>query len=226
MRAQSAPFTAYGTSTEAGDEVAAFIDGVLCGSTTATADGWLLQIPNTAPCDPGDGDTITFTLNGATVEETASWSLGGSPATSGYDPNAGIPLTAAATPTPTPTPEPTEEPTPEPTEEPTPTTTPEPTSTATPEPTSTPTEEPTPTATSEPTSTPTPTPTPTATATATSTATSTPTSSATVTIRPIGDPENGDGGDGFFGTFGIVIVVLLVLGGIGVAIVLPRLRDG
>lgn len=89
------PFTAYGIGLSAGDAVEASIGGVSCASATADADGnWILTIDTSAPCSPAEGDTINFTLNGASVEETAEWTAGGTPATSGYDPNVGIPLTA------------------------------------------------------------------------------------------------------------------------------------
>jgi hypothetical protein len=91
------PFTAYGIGQSAGSTVTASIEGVACGSTTVDGDGnWLLAIEQTAPCNPVDGDTINFALNGATVSQTATWTPGGSPATSGYDPNVGIPLSGAA----------------------------------------------------------------------------------------------------------------------------------
>ncbi len=225
-RAQNAPFTAYGVGLDSGDVVSAFIGGELCGSTTVDGAGqWILLVRDSDPCDPTNDATIGFTLNGATAEETATWSIGGTPATSGFDPNVGIPLTVAATPTPTP--EPTEEPTPEPTAEPT--------ATATPSATTEPTATAEPTATSTPTATSSPGPTSTATPTATAPGTSTPatpsatspadaTATPTITIRPIDDPTEADGGGSFVGTFGIIVIVLLVLGGIGAAVVLPRLR--
>lgn len=91
------PFTAYGIGQAPGATVTASIDGAVCGSATADGDGnWLLPIEQTAPCNPVDGDTINFALNGSTVSETATWTPGGSPATSGYDPNVGITLTGSA----------------------------------------------------------------------------------------------------------------------------------
>lgn len=89
------PFTAYGIGQSEGDVVEASIGGASCGSATADADGnWILTIDSSAACSPSEGDTINFTLNGASVEETAEWTAGGTPATSGYDPDVGITLTA------------------------------------------------------------------------------------------------------------------------------------
>ena len=73
------PFLAYGVGATAGDTVAATVDGTDCGSTTVDADGqWTIQISPTAPCVVAAGDTINFTLNGAAVTETATYSSGGS----------------------------------------------------------------------------------------------------------------------------------------------------
>ena len=90
------PFLAYGVGATAGDTVAATVDGTDCGSTTVDADGqWTIQISPTAPCVVAAGDTINFTLNGAAVTETATYSSGGS--VSGEYPAAtGVPLTVEA----------------------------------------------------------------------------------------------------------------------------------
>lgn len=107
-QAQSPPFTAYGAaanSITAGDTVEAFIGGVSCGSATADSNGeWVLEVGESAACAPSAGDTISFTLNGAAVDETATWSAGGVPT----DVANGLTLTVssappAATMTPAPT---------------------------------------------------------------------------------------------------------------------------
>ena len=89
--AQNPPAVFYGTDTSSGDVVEAFIDGVSCGSATATSDGWVIQIDEDAACDPADGDDVSFTLNGTAVEEHETWTAGGSPANV-----AGTTLTAMA----------------------------------------------------------------------------------------------------------------------------------
>lgn len=89
--AQSPPFRAFGVGVAAGATVAAQIGGVECGTTTADADGnWIVDIASAAACNPASGDTITFSLDGAAVDETATWSSGGSPLSSGYDAATGI----------------------------------------------------------------------------------------------------------------------------------------
>ena len=88
------PYTAYGVGLAAGDTVVASVGGAECASTTADADGnWILEIESSAMCSPSDGDTINFSLNGEAAEETATWTAGGTPATAGYDADAGITLT-------------------------------------------------------------------------------------------------------------------------------------
>ena len=90
------PYTAYGVGLAAGDTVVASVGGVECASTT-TADGnWKLEIESSAMCGPSDGATINFSLNGAAAEETATWTAGGTPATAGYEADAGITLTVMA----------------------------------------------------------------------------------------------------------------------------------
>ncbi len=119
--AQQPPFRAFGTGVAAGATVAAQIGGVECGTTTADADGnWLLDIASDAACNPASGDTITFSLDGAAVDETATWSSAGSPISSGFAAATGIAgagggLTATAVEAaPVAEPEPTPEPTPAP----------------------------------------------------------------------------------------------------------------
>lgn len=78
--AQTSPFTAYGMGLEAGAEVAAYVDGRRCGDTTADADGnWLRSISATDPCLPGEGDEITFTLDGLATTAKVEWTAGGAP---------------------------------------------------------------------------------------------------------------------------------------------------
>lgn len=80
-QAQTPPFSAYGIGQTPGAVVEAFVGGNSCGTATADADGnWLLEIAADAPCTPAAGDEISFTLDGAAVTETATWSAGGVPA--------------------------------------------------------------------------------------------------------------------------------------------------
>ena len=82
----------YGTGLTAGDTVAASVDGVECGSTTADADGnWVLVVAAGDPCGPEEGDTVNFSVNGEQAEQTESWTGGGVPA----DRANGISLTVA-----------------------------------------------------------------------------------------------------------------------------------
>ena len=88
------PFTAYGIGHHDGDTIEASIGGVACSSTTVNADGeWVLRVDQSDACNPTEGDTINFSHNGDSAEETATWTAGGTPATSGYDADIGIPLT-------------------------------------------------------------------------------------------------------------------------------------
>ena len=100
--AQTVAATFYGTF-DVGDVVVAFINDVSCATATTDADGnWIMQIPTDAPCSPADGDTVTFTRNGALLTAEETWRSGGAPA----DVANGVPgdLATGATPTPTPTP--------------------------------------------------------------------------------------------------------------------------
>jgi hypothetical protein len=91
-QAQSPPATFYGTAS-ADDVVDALIDDVSCGTATADSDGfWMMQITEDAACEPSDGDTVSFTLNGAATNETETWKPGGAPA----DAAVGVTLTLAA----------------------------------------------------------------------------------------------------------------------------------
>ncbi len=102
--AQTPPFTAYGTGLTAGSVVTAWIGDTACGEATVDADGnWLIYVQAGGDCAPVDGDTISFQVDGAAQNETATYSAGGAPA----DVATGITLTAAAgggeAPTPAPT---------------------------------------------------------------------------------------------------------------------------
>ncbi len=89
--AQNPPATFYCTA-HADDVIDALIAGVSCGSATAGTDGfWMMQIAEDAACSPSDGDTVSFSLNGSTANETETWKPGGAPA----DAAAGVTLTAS-----------------------------------------------------------------------------------------------------------------------------------
>ena len=93
--AQQPPYLAYGVGLTSGDVVAASINTVDCGSTTADANGeWVLSIDG-ATCNASSGDTIDFTLNGEAVTETASYASAGTPVSDGYPAATGIPMTVA-----------------------------------------------------------------------------------------------------------------------------------
>jgi hypothetical protein len=97
-RAQEAPYTAYGVGLNSGQVVAAFINGVECGSDAADSAGnWLISITSAAPCAPTAGAEITFTLDGQATTASETWKIGGAPA----DIANGVKLVVkAATPTP------------------------------------------------------------------------------------------------------------------------------
>ena len=79
--AQSPPATYFGAGLTAGDAIEAFTNGKSCGATVVDAVGeWVIIIGADASCDPAEGDVVTFTLNGQSVEEQETWRLGGSPA--------------------------------------------------------------------------------------------------------------------------------------------------
>ncbi len=98
---QAAPFTAYGVGLQSGQVVEVFDGSASCGSVTADGSGqWLIQISATSPCAPREGDTLSFTLDGASTSARETFKTGGAPA----DVANGITLTVVATATPTPTP--------------------------------------------------------------------------------------------------------------------------
>ena len=79
--AQNPPATYYGVAT-AGDEIGAWIDGVVCQTVTADANGeWVISIES-AGCDGAavDGAAVAFSLNGEVADQTATWTPGGAPA--------------------------------------------------------------------------------------------------------------------------------------------------
>ena len=85
--------TYYGAGVEAGATVAASIDGAECSSTTANDAGeWQLDVSEGDACDPEDGDTVNFSIDGNAANETETWEPGGTPA----DLTNGVSLTAAA----------------------------------------------------------------------------------------------------------------------------------
>jgi hypothetical protein len=91
--ASSPPATFYGT-VEAGDVVGAWIGSASCGDATADGSGfWMMTVGNDAACSPVEGDTVSFTVNGATADQTDTWKGGGAPA----DAANGITLTVTFT---------------------------------------------------------------------------------------------------------------------------------
>lgn len=92
--AQTPPYTAYGIGQTAGAKIAANIAGKACGgdSTVDAQGNWKITINTTAGCAPKEGDTVSFTINGAAAKETVKWTAGGAPA----DAAKGIALTAGA----------------------------------------------------------------------------------------------------------------------------------
>ena len=92
-RAQVPPYTAYGTGLPRGVTVSASIDGVECGRAAVSAAGhWKLTIPAEAPCQPKEGATLRFAVDGEERPATARWSGGGAP----LNPRVGIALAPAA----------------------------------------------------------------------------------------------------------------------------------
>ena len=77
------PFTAYGTGATSGDEIGIMSGTTSCATATADASGnWgPVQVGETrGSCSYAAGDTISFTLNGSTAEQTETWASGGAPA--------------------------------------------------------------------------------------------------------------------------------------------------
>lgn len=90
--AQNPPATMYGTA-KAGDKIEALIGGKVCSTATAGADGfWMMTIAEGGACGAKDGDTISFTINGAAATQTETWKAGGAP----KNVATGVTLTAGA----------------------------------------------------------------------------------------------------------------------------------
>ena len=98
--AQNPPASYYGVAA-AGDEISASIDGVACETVTADANGEWVIVMKQDSCGGAAvaGAGVSFTLNGATADQSETWEPGGAPA----DLVNGITLTAMA-PAPAPAP--------------------------------------------------------------------------------------------------------------------------
>jgi uncharacterized membrane protein len=97
--AQNPPATYYGVASS-GDSISAVIGGTTCDTVTADANGeWVIVLPENG-CDGNAvaGAAVSFTLNGATADQSETWEAGGAPA----DLVNGISLTATGGATPTP----------------------------------------------------------------------------------------------------------------------------
>ena len=92
--AQTPPYTAYGVGQTAGAKIAANIAGKACGgdATVDAGGNWKIVIGTDAACAPKEGDTVSFSINGAAATQTVKWTAGGAPA----DAAKGIALTAGA----------------------------------------------------------------------------------------------------------------------------------
>lgn len=80
--AQFLPAVLYGGGLKSGQKVEALIDGKVCASTTASAQGeWVMQVPADAPCGPKPGSAILFRVDGALAAPApaAEWQSGGIP---------------------------------------------------------------------------------------------------------------------------------------------------
>ena len=78
--AQGAPANYYGGGLTEGDTVTASIGDVECGSATAdAAGGWLIAIGADNDCNPVDGATVNFAVNGKAAEQSATYAAGGLP---------------------------------------------------------------------------------------------------------------------------------------------------
>ena len=78
--AQNPPATYFGVAA-AGDEISASIDGVACETVTADANGeWVIVMQeNSCGGAAVAGAGVSFTLNGATADQTETWEPGGAP---------------------------------------------------------------------------------------------------------------------------------------------------
>ena len=78
--AQGAPANYYGGGLTEGDTVTASIGDVECGSATAdAAGGWQIAIGADNDCNPVDGATVNFAVNGKAAEQSATYAAGGLP---------------------------------------------------------------------------------------------------------------------------------------------------
>ena len=78
-----APFTAYGTGATAGDEIGIWAGSTLCTTATVDSSGnWgPVQVGESlGDCSFADGDTISFSVNGAVANESETWAAQGAPA--------------------------------------------------------------------------------------------------------------------------------------------------
>jgi hypothetical protein len=93
--AQGAPANYYGGGLTEGDTVTASIGDAECGSATADADGgWHIPIGADNDCNPVDGATVNFAVNGDAADQSATYAAGGLP----DDTANGITLTVTAMP--------------------------------------------------------------------------------------------------------------------------------
>ena len=81
VHAQNPPATYYGVASS-GNSISAVIGGTTCDTVTADANGeWVIVIPESG-CDGAAvaGAAVSFTLNGATADQSETWEAGGTPA--------------------------------------------------------------------------------------------------------------------------------------------------
>ena len=79
--AQNPPATYYGVAT-AGDEISASIGSTVCETVTADSNGEWVIVLQESGCDGNAvaGAAVSFTLNGATADQSETWEAGGAPA--------------------------------------------------------------------------------------------------------------------------------------------------
>ena len=77
--AQSPPASFYGGGLTSGDTVTAMIGDATCGTDTANASGgWSIQVAQ-GTCGAANGMMVSFMVNDAMANETATWMAGGVP---------------------------------------------------------------------------------------------------------------------------------------------------
>ena len=78
--AQNPPATYFGVAA-AGDEISASIDGAACETVTADANGEWLIVMQEKSCGGAAvaGAIVNFSLNGATADQSETWTAGGGP---------------------------------------------------------------------------------------------------------------------------------------------------